>query len=233
MDEKTFLEVAKLQIANLRATLQTQFPDNTNAADILQNCELGLTALVDGMAEGQVIPAGFTEETFRAFLESNATVLTDDETTLDDVAPNITDVAGLVDVNGDGNLVEVGNFDASADAIAEQLDELELAGEEIPEASNLLTVTYTRVNEGELTEANVRSILDHPISQTLNKLGNIQLLSIEPTDVPSKKEAVFVVLEEGRLPLKALALQAVAYRGVHVFPGMGAVQAIANVNFIE
>lgn len=237
MDEKTFLELAVRQIASLRETAQQEFPASTGLNYTLLTCENNLNGILLGAANETnddevepVIPEGFNEDNFRDFLNTNSAAF---DTTGEELASSVTDVAGLVDVNNDGNLVEVGNFDESADAIAEQIDLLEAENGELPEVSNLVTVSYTALNEEELTEENVREILDHPISQTLNKLGNIQLLSIEPGEQASTKNAVFVVLEEGRLPLKALALNAVAYRGIHVFPGIGAVQAVGSTNFIE
>jgi hypothetical protein len=154
----------------------------------------------------------------------------DDEDILDELVAGVRDVVGLVP-DAEGNLTAVGSIDESA-AFADEL--VAQHEEEVGpiEVSDSIMITYTRLDENELTEAEVMSIITHPISVTLAHFGAVQLVEIQSGTADNVKVAVFGVVESGKVNLKTIALGAVAYRGVHPFPGIGSIQAVGSVNFV-
>jgi hypothetical protein len=173
------------------------------------------------------VPDGFTEESYKDFITEQLGEDLGEEILANGGVP----VAGLVP-NEEGELIEVGNFDEAADATDEAIRELEEATGEERFPENILTVRYTRLDGQELTEDQTKTIVEHPISETLKKMGDIYLGRVEETDSISSKDAVFIVEDENKNMLKQLAYRATAYRGVHVFAGLGRVQAVGEVNFL-
>jgi hypothetical protein len=58
------------------------------------------------------------------------------------------------------------------------------------------------------------------------------LIEIKEGASDAQKVAVFAILNEGNLSLKALALGIATYRGVMPIPGIGMIQAVGQANFI-
>jgi hypothetical protein len=232
----TLTELEKLQdrLANGAADPFAAAPAVTHAPVEPTNFREILDAnpdLADIFGEAEVVPLvvpeNMSEENYRNLIEDNF----DEETAQRILENGGIPVAGLVP-NENGELVEVGNFDESADeAEALVADFEEENGEErIPE--NLVTVRYSRLDGQELTEEDTKAIIEHPISENLKRIGDIYLRRIQDTEQASTKDAVFIVAEENKNMLKTLAYNVAVYKGIHVFPGLGRVQAVGNVNFL-
>lgn len=240
MDEKTYIKFIVAQIEALR----------TSARDVLDedhDVVIALDELLDTISSRRVTPAGFTDESFDATLEEQV----DQElvNALDNGGENVLGVIQNVET---GEYVEVGNAEAinlanqAVENIENRADfddynddndvddyyDEELVPHGIRETDNYITVTYTRLDEKELTDAQVNTIINHPISSALNKLGAIQLVTVKNTENVAKKEALFAIMEQGELSLKTLAYGIAAYRGITIFPGIGQVQAVGSVNFV-
>jgi hypothetical protein len=168
----------------------------------------------------RVIPEGFTETEYDEFLAQQQ-----------ETGVGVGDVVGTVVDDATGEVKEIGNPLESAMAAREVVAQIEEDQGEV-EVENTIIIKYTNLSGDALTEANVHTIIDHPVSQNLKHLGAIQLITIRGTDDESSKEAVFGILEEGLVSPKALALNVAAYRGISVFPGIGAVRAVGTVNFL-
>lgn len=148
---------------------------------------------------------------------------------------NVADVnvSSMIGVVSDGNRnIQVGDVQQMAETARELVEQaLEVRGldEDAIVHDRTITITYRRLNGQELTAGQVDQILAHPYSSSLRHLGALQKLDVEATDVPSVKKAVFAVLTDGDMPLNALALGLATYRGTQVFPGIGSVEAVADV----
>lgn len=154
-----------------------------------------------------------------------------DEAEDDDNAPQITGV-----IEKDGAYVEIGDFAAATDKLEETItaieDELEQAGEEgFPEPEHAMSVQYTRLDGNPLSDEDVETILNHPVSAPLHRLGQLKLDTILPGETVASRVARFEIENPRRSTLVGLALGAVAYRGIKVFPGLGRVEAQGSVNF--
>lgn len=224
MNENNYTDLIVQQITSLYTTAADVLPENNPVLVALKQC---LNTINDNT---QVIPNGFTEDSFKKFLGEQVPAVFPDYQ-VDTLASTVTDVVGVV-ADESGNYVEVGNAEESIRKTIDMINEYELEEEEELEAENTISIVYSRLDDNELTIDNVHTIINHPISEPLKQLGAIQLMEINHLTEDSHKEAVFAVLEEGPLPLKALALGITSYRGVSIFPGLGQVQAIGSVNFI-
>lgn len=171
----------------------------------------------DDEAEEAPLPDGFTDrEEYNRFLESQG------------VTDTPQDVAGVLVDEETGEVKEIGNFEQSAANVRQALEEIDT--DDTPDPEGIFVVSYTRKDGKVLSIADVRRILNDPISAPLFQMGNIQLLHIACTDNESEKEAIFSVEDNGALPLKAFALSFVQYRGTSVFPGIGLVEARGRVD---
>lgn len=249
MDEKVYTDLIMNQLTGLKFSAERHLPAThpVNVAlekaisDILTNNTaaapvapvLAKPADEDEEAPERVIPAGFAdEEEYDEFLDEQiAEAFADvDEENLGGIRDAITDVVGVLP-NANGDMVEIGNVQQSAAAADELVAQFEEENGEV-EVENSIYITYKRLDDRELTDDHVRTIINHPISASLQHLGNLQFMEIRGGETPSEKLAVFGIVEEGTISLKTLALGATAYRGVHVFPGIGRVSAAGAVNFI-
>ena len=150
-----------------------------------------------------------------------------------------------VEVNEEtGEVAVTGDVDEMAEVATSILEEKNFDavenGDTRLEASPLFSVVYTLVDEeGELTDADVHTILKHPISAPLNHLGRIRLINIVPESDDednvwlSSKRANFELVEEGTLPLEALAARVLSYAGSHPFPRIGVVQARGEFHLVR
>jgi hypothetical protein len=236
MNEKNYIDLIAQQIKSLYTSASGVLPENHIVLSALQEC---LNKLKEDTRE---IPDGFTEDTFNDFLTEQVPVVFP-EKGLDNVTATVGDVVGVIP-DGKGNYVEVGNADESIQKVRDIIAKNEFYEDEYDdeyedeyedenqEVENTISIVYSRLDDNELTIDNVHTIINHPISDALKRLGSIQLMEINHLDEDYEKEAVFAVLEEGPLPLKALALGITSYRGVSIFPGLGQVQAIGSVNFV-
>lgn len=203
----------------------------------------------DEEADEFQVPDGLTEAQYLDFLEGQRGMLEEVmgglinedglPATPQEIATNIMDVVGAVP-DGNGNMVEVGNVDEATrqmdEMIEQQLTEAREMGLAVPEIGTperQIQITYTRLDGEVLTDVDVQRIIDHPISDSLRYLGDIQFFGTEEGETPNSRVAIFAVLEDGRVRLQHLALGAVAYQGQHVIAGLGAVQARGHVNFLE
>lgn len=244
MDEKTYIKFIVAQIEALR----------TSARDVLDedhDVVIALDELLDTISSRRVTPAGFTDESFDATLEEQV-----DQELVNALDNGGENVVGIVQNVETGEYVEVGNAEAInlANQAVEDLEnradfddynddnadyndvddyyDEELVPHGVRETDNYITVTYTRLDENELTDDQVKNIIEHPISNALNKLGAIQLVTVKNTENVAKKEALFAIMEQGELSLKTLAYGIASYRGITIFPGIGQVQAVGSVNFV-
>jgi hypothetical protein len=167
-----------------------------------------------------------------------------DDALIEDLQTNqLIDVVGIVD-DGQGGYKEIGSVEESTAKLDEMLagvtrtvyDEDGNAHEEpvqLPATDHLFHVKYRRIDGQELTLADVDFILAHKYSEALKNFENIQMFAVEDGATPSEKTVVFLVLAEGKIKLQHLALGLVQYRGQRVFPGIGQVEAVGQVNFLE
>jgi len=228
MDENNYLSLIASQIGTLKASAAQALGEDHAAVRALNNCYESLT--LDALdIPARVTPNGFTPEAFEDFLTEQAPVLENEGTDA------VVDVVGtLVDENG--TITEIGDAEASfaqaRDIVAAHEEDAAEYGEDDIEVENSINVTYTRLDGQALTLENVQTIINHPVSAALKHFGAIQLVDVKATDNASEKQAVFAVLEEGAMPLKALALQVAAYRGITPIAGLGRIQAVGTVNFV-
>lgn len=105
---------------------------------------------------------------------------------------------------------------------------LEEAFGERPEAEPQFTVTYSKNDGTELTDAEVATIAAHPVStHGLRRFGQVTLRGVNATGDKSVKVAVFDCLNTGTdIDLATLAVRATAYKGTFDFGGtIGSVTA--------
>lgn len=227
MDEQKIIsDFIAAQLTQLHASAVASLPVGSPIIGVLSRAVEGLA----GEVREPVLPDGFVfQENYDAFLEEQVNAVFPDSTS-EQLKQELVDVVGVVQ-NEDGQYVEVGNVEASAAQANENIAVFEEENGEIF-TDHRIVITYNRLNGEALTEVNVREIINHPTSASLDKFGNIQLLEIADTEKANEKKAVFVVLEEGTISLKTLALNIASYRGKAVFPGIGAVSAVADpINF--
>ena len=227
MDEKQYLDQVKRQVAALADSVSVVLGSAHPAVVRLRQTANSLSGqephIPDLDEEVRAIaPEGFPggQEAFDMFMDTQTIVTGVDTSTM----------VGVVD-DGD-RTVEVGDVRLMSEKARELVQEVRLdldLDEDEPVHDRVIRISYRRLNGEELTEVQVNQILDHPYSSSLRHLGALQKLEIEQTDVPSVKKAVFAVLTDGDMPLDALALGLATYRGTQVFPGIGAVEAIADV----
>jgi hypothetical protein len=229
MDEQKLIsDFIAAQLTQLHASAVATLPEDHVVVEALSRA---ITDIKNGAVREPVLPAGFVQEDYDAFLEDQVNAVFPDST-VEELKANITDVVGAVQ-NAEGQYVEVGSVQDAAAQAKELVEAYEEENGEELYTDHRIVINYKRLNGEALTETNVREILNHPMSAALDHLGNIQLLDIVDADTPNWKKAVFVVLEEGTISLKSLALNVAMYRGKHVFPGIGAVEASADpVNFV-
>jgi len=234
MDENTYIKFIIDQVKALQASASNVLPVGHPALTTLTNCSAQLEnpGFVPGLVEREpVLPDGFTQDAYDAFLQEQAVMFP--ERGLEGLKEDILDVVGVV-YEGD-TPVEVGNIDASAAEARAQIEELreELRedGDDI-EVENAFSVLYTRQDGKELTVEDAYKIVNDRQSASLRHLGQIRLVDVKTADADNKKEVVFTVLEEGKIPLEALALNITAYRGTVIIPGLGRVEAAGKVNFL-
>ena len=254
MDKKLFIDLVISQVNTVRINAELTDPTSTDVFTALDSVMKTLETLKSGPTTAffvdrgdrnnvnldyapydyedddepreRKIPEGMTEESFETFIKDYF----DEYEAEDIIAEGTVEVSGYLP-NEKGEYVEVGNFADSAEKAEEILAQIEEDRGEPVTTDNLITVKYSRLDGSELTEEETQTIIDHPISDSLKKLGTVYLLAVNPTDDPASKEAVFVVDDEQQSILKMLALNIVSYRGVHVFPGLGRIQAVGSVNF--
>lgn len=226
MDEqKIILDFIAAQLAQLHASAVANLPEGSPAIEVLSRA----VAEIHGAVREPVLPDGFDQATYDAFLEEQVNAVFPDST-VEEMKANITDVIGVVQ-DADGQYVEVGNVEQATAGANDLVATFEEENGEIL-TDRRIVITYERLNGEILTETNVHEIINHPTSASLDKFGNIQLLEIADTDKANTKQAVFFVVEEGVVSLKALALSVAAYRGRAIFPRIGAVSAVAEpINF--
>jgi hypothetical protein len=230
MDENTYIKFITDQVKALQASASTALPAGHPAVATLAACAAQLenpNFVPDFQEREPVLPNGFTQEAYDAFLQEQAVVFP--EQGADGLKANILDVVGVV-YDGD-TAVEVGDIEARAAEARAQVADLREDGEDI-EVENAFTVTYTRHDGKELTVEDAYKIVNDRQSATLRHLGKIQLIDVKPGDADNKKNVVFAVLETGDIPLEALALNITAYRGTVIIPGLGRVEAAGTVNFL-
>lgn len=188
--------------------------------------------LEEALNEGIDI-AGMSADEFVAVLDETPADMA--EAILNAENPDDIAVVGTIEV--DGETVEVGNWDENMEKIDAGLEELENAlaeeGEEpLAEPEKLMLIKYTRLNGETLTEDNVKAIFAHPHSVGLQRLGaELKLANVASTDETNVKIAQIDISDSDRNAMTALALGAMAYAGVKVFPGLGRVEARGSVNF--
>lgn len=234
MDENTLTTFFTDQVQALYASAVKSFPAGHPTVAILRRAADQLSGNVnnafpferlfgDEEADYQpIIPAGFTEESYAAFRESQETVLLG-------VIPD--DVVGTI-IKDNGEVIEVGDAETSFERANQAVLDYEDETEETLETDNLITVKYSRLNEENLSVEAVQGIIDAPQSESLRSFGTLQLVQIRETEKAHEKEAVFAVLEDGAIDLRTLALGVAAYKGVLPFPGLGPVKAVGSVNFL-
>lgn len=96
------------------------------------------------------------------------------------------------------------------------------------------SVTYTREDGENLTVDRVMSILEHPVSAGLSRIGTLQVKSVV-VDLEDQSSATvtFRVISPGSLDLTAVAAGFAAYRGTFHFPEIGAVTAEGRAELQE
>lgn len=150
-----------------------------------------------------------------------------DESTGEQV--NVAIVGGYGVSAETGDLVELPGTDES---IRETNRLLEESGLEI-NTDGLLRIVYVREDGEELTNADVTTIINAPISAGLRKFSeNLQVLDIVDGESANIKIAVFVPLDrdDNNLDITAIALGMVNYGGSVAFPNLGLITARAEVN---
>lgn len=149
---------------------------------------------------------------------------------------DFTDEIGIHGViEKDGEFVEVGDFAANAARMQELIEEVEAEqeemGEEIREPEHAINIRYTRLDGQALSVEDTLTILNHPVSRPLKNLGKLRFDSILEGEESATKIARFEIEDATRTTLVGMAMGAIAYAGIKVFPGLGQVQATGYVNF--
>lgn len=183
------------------------------------------------------------------FLDENIVIagLTPDEfvQVMDEVPEDLAEVIlanedGDIGITGviekDGVTVEVGDWEGNVARMEELLaEEDQNRAEEgeapLPEPEHAILVTYTRLDGNTLSDDDVQAILDSNASAPLFKIGNLHLNRILDGQNIDTRVAEFEIENPTRSVLQGLALGAIAYRGIKVFPGIGRVEARGSVNF--
>jgi hypothetical protein len=182
-------------------------------------------------ASGIVVPAGFSDiDSYNTFLGEQLDAFADpnnDGTMIMENLATATDVVGNLVDEDTGQITLVGNMRTNIQRFEEMIEMDE--PEDLPEAATSLTLTYERLGGGDLTQADVELILAHPISASLKHLGNYTVAEILSTADTNRKEAVLLLSGNGDLDVRALQMNVARYRGVHVFPKLGRVSAVARV----
>lgn len=191
-----------------------------------------------------VIPNGFdSPEEYERFLETQAEALTTQE--VDEETGEVhehtqypQDVAGVV-VKEDGEVVEVGNFDESLEALhAQTLEDRTIVDEETNEVIvNMgmddvegLRVRITRNDNNALSEDVVRNtILAHPQSAMMLRVFGRDFTIVD-ADEANSKDVIFTLGEDDERARKTGQLivnrpDMVAFAGTIVVPGVGSVSA--------
>lgn len=188
-----------------------------------------------------VVPEGFnSQEEVREFARaqglseeeisklSNA-VDNDTEEVLNTFTPDI--VGNLTDEQG--NITgSVGSPEASIAAANEMLADDEAEGNPYADAWQVDFI-YARADEQELTEDQVRIILDAPVSRSLKSvMGDFMLVNTLPGDEQFERRATLLFPragEGGTLAPGAVLSGIAAYRGVATIPGIGTVSVRTQV----
>lgn len=109
-------------------------------------------------------------------------------------------------------------------------NELTDQGVDLPAPTAQFKVAYTKTSGEELTLAELKAIIDNPISKRgLAEFGKTPLTGIEDGDTPATKIATFTITEQGRVPLTALTYGIASYQGAITIPGIGLVSAQGSV----
>lgn len=171
---------------------------------------------------------GMSEESADAFLR----VAVDPETGEVPEGTNIPDIVGNI-TDEDGNIVKtIGNAATSIQAANAMLDDLEDAHEamhgERTEDADARTVTlhYKRLDEQEMTEADIETILADSASDALRQvMGDFTVALNVPGEHQNEREVVLSFASDSEENLKPTALLygLVGYRGITSIPGIGGV----------
>lgn len=171
---------------------------------------------------------GMSEESADAFLQ----VAVDPETGEVPEGTNIPDIVGNI-TDEDGNIVKtIGDAATSIQAANAMLDDLEDAHEamhgERTEDADARTVTlhYKRLDEQEMTEADIETILADSASDALRQvMGDFTVALNVPSEHQNEREVVLSFASDSEENLKPTALLygLVGYRGITSIPGIGGV----------
>lgn len=238
MDETTYIEnMITGQVTALLATAKGSLPANHAVVTALNTCLQSISTAQPAAPVAAVVAA-------ERFINRDVEDYYDDDDYYNDgggyvepviTAENVQDrednVIGVIPT-GDGGYAPVGDAaDAARELEAMIVDHIAETGEEI-ETDGTFTVTYTRMNGEELSEADVHRIIEHPVSAPLKNLGDIQLHRVREGEGINEKVAVFLVNEQGAFSLEGFAVNIMGYKGIQVFPGLGQVKAVGNVTRI-
>lgn len=177
--------------------------------------------------------AGLTPDDFFQVMEEVPEEIAQIFANAGDDENDILDETGITGViEKDGELVEIGDFDANAARMEALVNEAEEEmGEAFDEPEHAVNIRYTRLDGQALTVDQTLTILNHPVSRPLHNLGKLRFDRIVETDNDAEKVARFEIEDASRAVLVGMAMGAIAYAGIKVFPGLGQVQANGFVNF--